>query len=109
MVAAVRRGLSLHQVATDFGVALSTVQRWVARAGQERLDRVDWQDRPCGLPAPVNRTDRSLEDLVLTIRQQLRQTSDLGEFGAAAIHGELVARGIADPPSLRTIGAILQR
>jgi hypothetical protein len=46
---------------------------------------VDWSDRPCGLPTPVNRTERPLEDLVLTIRQQLRDTSDLGEFGAAAI------------------------
>jgi hypothetical protein len=109
MVAAVRRGVSLRQVATDFGVALSTVQRWVARAGQARLDRIDWQDRPCGLLTPVNRTERSIEDLVLTIRQQLRDTSDLGECGDAAIHHELLARGIADPPSTRTIGLILQR
>ena len=109
MVEAVRAGDSLRQVAARFGVSLPTVQRWVARAGEQRLDRVVWSDRPCGLPTPVNRTERSLEDLVLTIRQQLRQTSDLGEFGAAAIHGELVARGIADPPSIRTIGAILQR
>jgi len=109
MVEAVRAGDSLRQVAARFGVSLPTVQRWVARAGEQRLDRVDWSDRPCGLPTPVNRTERSLEDLVLTIRQQLRQTSDLGEFGAAAIHGEFVARGIADPPSIRTIGAILQR
>jgi transposase-like protein len=109
MVAAVRRGVSLRQVATDFGVALSTVQRWVARAGQQRLDRVAWQDRPCGLPTPVNRIDRAMEDLVLTIRQQLRDTSDLGECGDAAIHRELLARGIADPPSLRTIDLILQR
>jgi hypothetical protein len=85
------------------------VQRWVARAGEQRLDRVDWADRPCGLPTPVNRTERHLEDLVLTTRQQLRDTSDLGEFGAAAIHRELLARGIADPPSIRTIGLILQR
>jgi hypothetical protein len=43
------------------------------------------------------------------MRQHLRDTSDLGEFGAAAIHRELLARGIADPPALRTIGLILQR
>jgi hypothetical protein len=85
------------------------VQRWVARAEQQRLDRVDWHDRPCGLPTPVNRTERSLEDLILTIRQQLRDTSDLGECGDAAIHRELVARGIADSPSIRTIGSILKR
>ena len=90
-------------------MALATVQRWVARAGEQRLDRVDWTDRPCGLPTPVNRTERQLEDLVLTIRQELHDTSDLGEFGAAAIHRELLARGIADPPSIRTIGLILER
>jgi transposase-like protein len=109
MVRAVRGGASLRQVAARFGVALSTVQRWVTRAAGQRLDRVDWADRPCGLPTPVNRTERPMEDLVLTIRQQLRDTSDLGEFGAAAIHRELLARGIADPPSIRTIGLILQR
>jgi hypothetical protein len=85
------------------------VQRWVRRAAGQRLDRVDWTDRPCGLPTPVNRTERQLEDLVLSLRQQLRDTSDLGEFGAQAIHRELLARGIADPPSVRTIGRILER
>src|SRR6516225_12069393 len=109
MVHAVRHGVSLHQVAQQFGVALATVQRWVQRATGQRLDRVDWTDRPCGLSTPVNRTQRPLEDLVLTIRQQLRDTSDLGEFGAAAIHQELLAQGVVDPPSIRTIAAILQR
>jgi transposase len=62
MVAAVRAGASLRHVADCFGVALATVQRWMARAGHQRLDRVDWADRPCGLPTPVNRTERHLED-----------------------------------------------
>lgn len=109
MVEAVRAGASLRHVADSFGVALATVQRWVARAGNQRLDRVNWTDRLCGLPTPVNRTDRHLEDLVLTIRQHLHDTSDLGEFGAAAIHRELFARGITDAPSVRTIGLILER
>lgn len=109
MVQAVRRGTSLRQVADQFGVALATVQRWVARAGKGRLDRVDFDDRPCGLPTPVNRTDRQREDRVLILRQQLRQSSDLGEFGAAAIYREWLAQGLADPPSIRTIGLILQR
>ena len=99
----------MRQVADQFGVALATVQRWVARAAGQRLDRVDWTDRPCGLPTPVNRTQRALEDRVLTIRQELRDTSDLGEFGAAAIHREWLARGLPDPPSVRTIGLILER
>lgn len=109
MVQAVRRGSSLRQVAQQFGVALATVQRWVERAQGQRLDRVDWTDRPCGLPTPVNRTQRQREDLVLTLRQELRDTSDLGEFGAAAIHREWLARGLLDPPSVRTIGLILER
>src|SRR5262249_49823171 len=109
MVQAVRQGASMRQVADLFGVALATVQRWVQRAQGQRLDRVDWTDRPCGLPTSVNRTERQREDLVLTLRQQLRATSDLGEFGAAAIHREWRARGLPDPPALRTIGLILER
>src|SRR6516162_9059652 len=76
MVQAVRRGASMRQVADQFGVALATVQRWVARAKGQRLDRVDWTDQPCGLPTPVNRTARQREDLVLTIRQELRATNN---------------------------------
>jgi hypothetical protein len=50
-----------------------------------------------------------LEDLVLQIRRELHDHSDLGEFGAAAIGRELLQRGLAAPPSLRTIGRILER
>ena len=89
----------MRQVADRFGVALATVQRWVARAKGQRLDRVDWADRPWGLPTPVNRTERQREDLVLTLRQQRRATSELGAFGAAAIHREWLARGLPDPPA----------
>lgn len=99
----------MRHVADQFGVALATVQRWVARAKGQRLDRVDWSDRPCGLPTPVNRTERLQEDLVLTLRQELHDVSDLGEFGAAAIHREWLVRGLPDPPSVRTIGLILER
>src|SRR5436189_5012702 len=109
MVQAVRRGASMRHVAAQFGVAPATVQRWVVRAQGQRLDRVDWTDHPCGLPTPVNRTERQQEDLVLTIRQELRTTSDLGEFGATAIHREWCARGLPEPPSTRTIGLILER
>ena len=109
MVQAVRNGTAMRQVADQFGVALATGQRWVARAADRRLDRIDFNDRPGGLPTPVNRTDRPREDLVLTLRHELRQHSDLGDFGAAALHREWLARGLADPPSVRTIGLILQR
>ena len=46
---------------------------------------------------------------MLSIRKQLRDHSDLSEFGAAAIRRELDRRGIDSAPSLRTIGYILQR
>lgn len=96
-------------MATQFGVALSTVQRWVQRAAKQRLDRVDWEDRPCGAPTPVNRTSMDREDLILTIRKQLREASDLGEYGAAAIRRELQNRKIKPLPSLRTIGYVVKR
>jgi transposase len=109
MVAATRRGLPLREVARRFGVALATVRLWVARAGSERLDRVDFSARPPGRRQPVNRSSQDLEDLVLTLRRELKDKSDLGEFGARAIRDALKAKGIAPLPSTRTIGRILER
>ena len=109
MVAAVRRGLSMRRAAAQFGVALSTVQYWVAHAGTQRLDRVDWASRPRGPRQPANRSPRELEDLVLSLRRELKDTSDLGEFGAAAIRRTLQDRGIHPLPAVRTIGRILER
>ena len=77
MVAAVRRGAPRRDVARHFGVALSTVQLWVARAGSQRLDRVDWADRPDGPARPANRSSQELEDLVLTTRQRYPGIADL--------------------------------
>lgn len=109
----VRRGHSLRSVAKKFGVSLSTVQLWLARAGQERLDRVDWSDRPSGCRTSPQRTTPGTEDLILELRKQLREQSDLGEFGAAAIHRELQTRRyrkrLPTLPSIRTIGRILER
>src|SRR5690242_3131264 len=89
MVAAVRQGQSLRVVARRFHVSLRTVQVWVARAHGKRLDRVD--------------------DLIVRLRQQLKKSSPLGEYGAAAIWRELHKRQIKPMPSLRTIGRILRR
>jgi hypothetical protein len=50
-----------------------------------------------------------MEDLVLTLRRQLKESSDLGEFGARAIHRELIALGHSSVPCVRTIGRILER
>jgi hypothetical protein len=50
-----------------------------------------------------------MEDLVLRLRQELRQDSALGEYGAAAIAREWQTRDLPGRPALRTIGRILQR
>jgi hypothetical protein len=98
----------MRAVARRFGVTLRTVQRWVGRARGGRLDRVTWGDRPVGVHASSRRTPPALEREVLRIRRRLRSDSVLGEFGAAAIQRELLARGTA-APAVRTIGRILER
>ncbi len=108
MVAAVRRGASLRTVARRFRVSLLTVQRWVQRANGRRLDRVDWSDRP-HVAHTIHRTDAAVEDLVLQLRRELRDTGDLGEYGAPAIHREMCSRGDPIVPAVRTIGRILDR
>jgi transposase len=109
MVAAVRQGQSLRSVARQFRVSLRTVQIWVTRAHDQRLDRVDWTDRPRGGRRPAAATATRIEDLVIRLRQQLKETSALGEYGAAAIQRELQKRRVKPLPSVRTIGRILLR
>jgi len=109
MVTAVRRGASISHVAERFRVSRSTVRLWVRRAAGKRLDRVDWSDRPSGRRQPLNRTAMEMEDRVLSVRTELREHSDLGEYGAEAIHRELVAQGVEAVPSVRTLGRILER
>jgi hypothetical protein len=84
------------------------VQRWVKRAAGHRLDRVDWRGHS-SRPHRTRRTDAVVEDLVLKVRQELKEHSDLGEFGAVAIHRELTVQGRASLPSVRTLGRILAR
>src|SRR5918996_2664066 len=108
MVAEVRGGASMRAVARAHAVSLSTVQWWVRRAGDRSLDEVDWRTRP-PIPSTVHRTDTAVEDLVLRLRRELKDTSALGEYGARAIHGELAARRLPRGPSVRTIGRILAR
>jgi putative transposase len=108
MVAAVRRGYSVRQVARDFGVSPATVSHWVRHAHGQRLDRVDWSDRP-HTPHQTRRTDTAIEDLVLQLRKELRQDSDLGFYGAPAIHEALIQRRVQPLPSVRTVGRILER
>lgn len=108
MVAEVRAGASMRAVAQRHDVSLSTVQWWCRRAGTVPLDRVEWSDR-APIARTVHRTAAAVEERVLALRRELRETSDLGEYGAQAIHRELVARGPGLGPSVRTIGRILER
>jgi putative transposase len=89
-------------------VSQATVHHWVHLAQGQRLDRVDWHDRP-SIPATTTRTEVTVEDLVLTVRGELEQTSDLGFHGAEAILEALKARKIEPLPSARTINRILER
>jgi hypothetical protein len=108
MVAAARRGASRRTLARRFRVGVATVQLWVQRARPQHLDRVDWADRP-PIPRTIRRTETAVEDLVLTVHRALKETSALGEYGAAAIRRERLQRGLPVVPSLRTSGRMLAR
>ena len=84
MVNAVRQGESLRRVARRFRVSVSTVHYWAERAEGRRLSRVDWQDRP-HRPRNIRRTKQSVENLIIGVRTQLKDSSVLGEYGAQAI------------------------
>lgn len=99
----------MRAVARQFRVSLAMVQLWVQRAEGRALEDIDWSDRPSGCRIPVNRTPRKVEDRVLGLRRSLQERSDLGEFGAEAIHQELVQLSLGEVPSVRTIGRILER
>ena len=83
----------MRVVARRFEVSLATVQLWVGRAGATRRDRVDWSDRPTGPKTPPNRTAADVEDLLVATRRRLKDDSPLGEYGAAAVHADLLAAG----------------
>ena len=107
LVRAVRRGTTQRAVARRFRVGLGTVQRWLQHAGQQRLDRVDWGDRS-HQPHRVRRTAPEFEARIVELRRELKATSALGEYGAAAIARELQAAG-AQVPAVRTINRVLAR
>ena len=105
----VRDGVSQRAVARSFRVSLSTVQRWIARAGDLPLGEVDWVARPAGCRVSPRRTKAGVEQRVLVIRRQLRTKSDLGEYGPEAIQRELQQRGERVIPSVATLARILSR
>ena len=108
MVRAVRRGVTCRAVARRYGVSLCTVQRWVHRAADQPLHRIDWEARSHATTQPGRTTD-TLEGLVVSLRHELRTVSALGDYGADAIRHALLERGTHDVPSARTIHRILER
>jgi hypothetical protein len=108
MVMMVRQGQSMRRTARRFGVSPATVRYWVARADHSSLDEVDWADRGKA-PHRTRRIALGLEETILSIREALKTQSPLGEFGALAIHTELLGRALPLVPSVRTIGRILLR
>jgi hypothetical protein len=72
------------------------------------LDRVDFSDRAPGCARGWNRTPAAIEQHIVELRGRLREDSDLGEYGARAIHAVLEAeRDTA--PSVATINRVLSR
>ena len=108
-MASVRVGESQRAVARRFGVSLYGVQFWLRRAGDRRLDRVDWADRRSGPRRSPTRTGSKLEARVVDVRRRLRDESVLGEYGAAAIQRELQRQEVNPIPCVRTIHRILTR
>ena len=99
----------MRAVAREFAVGLATVQRWVQRAADQRLARVEWENRPAGCRPAANRVTSEIEEWVLRLRRHLQERSALGEYGAAAIHRELGQQGARPVPSVRTIARVLER
>src|SRR5665647_210981 len=99
----------MRSSAKSFGVSLATVQLWLDRAGNKPLDRVDWSDHSDAPSVVANRTPIDIEKEILALRTELKKESDLGEYGADAIHSELLKQGCTDVPCVRTINRILER
>jgi transposase len=104
----VRRGFSNRATARRLGISDSTVRFWLARAAEQRPDRVDFSDRSNRGRPPANRTSSRMEKRVLAARGRLKK-SGLGQHGALAIRSALLAEELGPVPALRTIGRILKR
>jgi hypothetical protein len=111
MVAAVRSGESQRAVARRFGIGLATVNLWVQRSAGKELDQVDWEDNSHAPYRPARATPEDVKRVVLGTRTELREQSDLGEYGAYAIRKHLLddpGRNGDDVPSASTINRILR-
>jgi hypothetical protein len=96
----------MHAVAAQFRTSVCTVSRWVERAADDRLDRVDFSDRKSG--RAWNRAAGHVEQRIVELRRSLREDSVLGEYGARAIATALAAEMTAGP-SEATINRVLSR
>jgi transposase len=108
MVRQVRAGKSMRSVAAEWGVSVGKVAFWVERAEGKRLDRVDFGDRPSGCSVAWNRLDAMVEQRVLELRRELRE-SILGEYGAEAIQQALQAETGSNAASRASINRVLAR
>ena len=109
MVTAVRSGEKQRSVARRFRVSLRTVQRWIERAKDQDLDCVDWSDHSTAPHNQPHRTNSGMESLIIKTRFDLRDYSDLGEYGAEAVRKALLEKGYENVPSIRTINRIFER
>ena len=105
MVRAVRAGMSMREAASEFGFSKSAVERWVARARGQRLDRVDLKERKTG--RAWNRTASEVEQRIAELRTQLRG-GVLGEHGARTIRTTLQEE-LCHVPSEASINRVLSR
>ena len=98
----------MRDVARAFGVSVSTVSLWCARAQGQRLDRADFEGDKPGLA--MNRLADGAERSILSMRTLLK-ASVLGEYGAVAIRRNLSESSPKDSvvPSRATIHRVLLR
>ncbi len=96
----------MNAVARQFHSSPATVWLWVERVRGKRLERAAFSSAKPG--RAWNRTATQLESRILEVRQELRERSVLGEYGACAIEAALTAEQ-AVVPSLATIKRVLAR
>ena len=109
MVRLHRAGVSIREIARRLNRDKKTVKKWIQRAADTRLDRVDFSDQRANQKQAANRLDPLVEARIIETRKFLKEQSDLGEFGAKAIHQVLMDDEISCVPCVRTIGNVLRR
>jgi transposase InsO family protein len=90
----------VSRVCADFGISRKTAYKWLKRFDHDPNDPLtDRSRQPHGSP---RRCRADLEQAVLQVRDQF-------SWGPRKIHAYLRSRGLADLPSMRTLGSILRR